>query len=49
MGAADMLMPNRILRSLLEGKGYDVTYREFMGGHDYVIWRNTRDTKVDQA
>ncbi|MFC4313883.1 enterochelin esterase [Steroidobacter flavus] len=39
--SADMLMPNRILRSVLEGKGYEVTYREFMGGHDYVIWRST--------
>ncbi|HEY5759005.1 MAG TPA: alpha/beta hydrolase-fold protein [Steroidobacter sp.] len=38
---ADMLMPNRILRSVLEGKGNEVTYREFTGGHDYVIWRNT--------
>lgn len=38
---ADMLMPNRILRSVLEGKGNEVTYREFAGGHDYVIWRNT--------
>jgi enterochelin esterase family protein len=39
--SADMLLPNRILRSVLEGKGYEVTYREFMGGHDYVIWRGT--------
>ncbi len=38
---ADMLMPNRLLRSVLEGKGYEVTYREFVGGHDYVIWRGT--------
>jgi enterochelin esterase family protein len=39
--SADMLLPNRILRSVLEGKGYEVTYREFVGGHDYVIWRST--------
>jgi APA family basic amino acid/polyamine antiporter len=38
---ADMLLPNRILRSVLEGKGYEVTYREFTGGHDYVNWRGT--------
>jgi hypothetical protein len=38
---ADMLMPNRILRSVLDGKGYEVAYREFTGGHDYVVWRGT--------
>jgi enterochelin esterase family protein len=38
---ADMLMPNRILRSVLDGKGYEVAYREFAGGHDYVAWRGT--------
>ncbi|QCQ93318.1 enterochelin esterase [Rhodococcus sp. SGAir0479] len=42
--AAGLLEPrlldeNREVRDLLRNKGFDVDYREFCGGHDYVQWR----------
>lgn len=35
-----LLEPNRLFRTLLEERGYDVTYREYNGGHNYPSWRN---------
>lgn len=32
---------NRRMQTLLRGKGYDVTYHEFCGGHDTALWRGT--------
>ena len=36
-----MIGTNRMLRDLLISKGYDVTYEEFKGGHDYLCWGET--------
>jgi hypothetical protein len=34
-----LLEPNRAMHRLLQSKGYDVTYREYSGGHNYIAWR----------
>ena len=34
-----LLTANRRLYEALKGKGYQITYEEFQGGHDSVWWR----------
>lgn len=41
IGTLDYLLPdNRAMLKLLQEKKYDVTYREFSGGHNYTAWRD---------
>lgn len=35
-----LLEDNRSMFSLLQEKGYSVTYREFSGGHNFTAWRD---------
>ena len=39
--SAGMLSSNRMLHSVLKGKGYQVSYSEFLGGHYYAYWQQT--------
>lgn len=35
-----LLGANQRMRALLTSRGYDVTYREYSGGHNYPAWRD---------
>jgi enterochelin esterase family protein len=36
----DLLEDNRNMVALLDKRQYNVSYREFSGGHNYTAWRN---------
>lgn len=38
-GSAGILETSRHLRDVLTAKDYEVGYREYAGGHDYLVWR----------
>jgi enterochelin esterase-like enzyme len=38
---ASLYHANLHMRDVLVAKGYDVSFREFAGGHDYLWWRET--------
>lgn len=38
--AEDMLEPNRRFRDRLRARGYRICFREFVGGHSFVNWRD---------
>jgi enterochelin esterase family protein len=33
-------LANEGMQDLLTSKGFDVTFREYSGGHNYTAWRN---------
>jgi len=37
----DPVTASRHMRDVLVARGYDVTYREFVGAHDWACWRGT--------
>lgn len=41
VGSYEQLLPaNQRMQALLRQHGYDVTYREYHGGHNYSVWRD---------
>ncbi len=36
----ELLDSNRRMAALLHGRGYDVAYREYNAGHNYIAWRD---------
>jgi enterochelin esterase family protein len=41
VGTYEQLLPaNRRMHALLRERAYDVTYREYAGGHNYTAWRD---------
>jgi enterochelin esterase-like enzyme len=41
VGTYERLLPaNQRIHALLRERGYDVSYREYHGGHNYAVWRD---------
>ena len=38
---SDQLAANRHMRDVLQARGYEASYREFTGAHEYVHWRGS--------
>jgi enterochelin esterase family protein len=39
--APNLLIANQNLHNVLKNRGYEVHYKQFSGGHDYISWRGT--------
>ncbi|CAG1012787.1 Enterochelin esterase [Anaerolineales bacterium] len=49
VGCFDSLLEdNRRLQPILQENGYNVTYREFSGGHNYTCWQNEVGTALQE-
>jgi enterochelin esterase family protein len=50
VGQLDVLLEdNQKMHTLLQQKNYNVTYREFSGGHNYTAWRDNVWRGLEQA
>jgi enterochelin esterase-like enzyme len=45
-GGPGQVVANRHFRDILRAKGYDVSYQEFPGAHEYFNWRGTLSTAL---
>jgi enterochelin esterase family protein len=49
VGCFDSLLEdNRRLQPILQENGYNVTYREFSGGHNYTCWQNEAGIALEE-
>jgi enterochelin esterase family protein len=49
VGRFDWLLDdNRRLQPILQQNGYDVTYHEFNGGHNYTCWQNELGSALEK-